>query len=223
MKSDTVLFDINETVLNLSSLKPKFEMAFGEKGVTSLWFSMLLQNSQVFALTKAPAHFAALAAIMIDSLAAQRNININQKTKEDLLDSFANLKPWPDVAPALALLRNAGFRTVAFSNSSQDLITRQIQNSGLGDLFDRVLSVEASKSFKPDQVVYLDAALALDRTVENLRLIACHDWDTHGALSAGLKAAYINRSNAPYHPLFLKADIMGDNMEEIAKRIILAN
>ncbi|WP_206683193.1 hypothetical protein [Neptunicella marina] len=56
--------------------------------------------------------------------------------------------------------------------------------------------------------------------MENLRLVATHDWDTHGALTAGLKAAFINRSGAPYHPLYLKPDIQSTSMHGIVDQII---
>jgi len=35
MPRDTILFDINETVLDLSSLKPRFKAAFGNEAVTA--------------------------------------------------------------------------------------------------------------------------------------------------------------------------------------------
>ena len=38
--------------------------------------------------------------------------------------------------------------------------------------------------------------------------------------SAGLKAAYIDRTGAPYNPLFLKPDVIGSTMDEIAEQII---
>ena len=40
MPRDTILFDINETILDLTSLRPKFKVAFGDESVTSTWFSM---------------------------------------------------------------------------------------------------------------------------------------------------------------------------------------
>ena len=55
---------------------------------------------------------------------------------------------------------------------------------------------------------------------DHLRLVATHDWDTHGALSVGLNAAYIDRTNTPYHPLYLKPAIQSNTMEGIADKII---
>ena len=53
--------------------------------------------------------------------------------------------------------------------------------------------------------------------VGDLRLIATHDWDTHGAMVAGMHAAYIDRSGAPYHPLFRRPEIQATTMGDVVE------
>ena len=220
MSRDTVLFDINETVLDLASLKPAFEAAFQDSGVLVTWFAMLLQTSTVCALTGVQTGFANLAGITLDALAARRGIVLSDDKRADLLKGFGGLKPHPDIKPALARLRAAGYRTVAFSYSSLDLVTNQITNAGLRDAFDDVVSVEKTGSFKPDPKVYRFVADHLERPLPDLRLVATHDWDTHGAMSVGLQAAYIDRTGAPYHPLYRKPDVIGTDMTDVVEQII---
>jgi 2-haloacid dehalogenase len=143
-----------------------------------------------------------------------------EKFINQTLEKMATLQAHKDVIPALQILKENGFKTVAFSNSSSKLIQNQIKNSGLDTYFDEIISVESTGSFKPHEKVYRFAAVKLAEPIENLRLIACHDWDTHGALSAGMKAAYLNRSQTAYNPLYQKTDIKGDTMIEIAERIV---
>jgi len=220
MSRDTLLFDINETVLDLSSLKPKFNDAVGSESVTATWFSMLLHTSTVCALTGTRTDFATLAGTMLDAIAARIGVELAEATRADILSSFASLPAHADIKPALARLRSAGYRTVAFTNSSLHLVTTQIRNAGLSEHFDDIVSVETTGSFKPDPRVYRFVAEHLNRSVEDLRLIATHDWDTHGALSAGMHAAYIDRSGAPYHPLYRQPDVLATNMDDVAELII---
>ncbi len=220
MPRDTVLFDINETVLDLSSLRPGFEAAFGDAAAASTWFAMLLHSSTVCALTGVGTGFADLAAATLDALAARRGAAVSPDQKDGILAGFASLAPHADVKPGLARLRAGGYRTVAFSNSSRKLVASQIANAGLEDHFDEVLSVEETGSFKPDAKVYRFGAERLGRYIEDLRLVATHDWDTHGAMSAGMRAAYIDRSGAPYHPLYLRPGVYASDMGEVAERII---
>ena len=220
MKCKIILFDINETVLNLSILKPKFKIAFGDDSVTATWFSMLLHSSTVCIITDVKTDFLTLAGTMLESIATRMGITLSETMRDDILDTFANLPPHNDIKPALHQLQSAGFRTVAFSNSSLNLISTQIKNAGLTEYFNDIISVEKIGSFKPDPDAYKFAAKQLNQPLASLRLVATHDWDTHGALSVGMKAAYIERLANIYHPLYLQPDICAATMEEIAKKII---
>ena len=220
MAKDTILFDINETVLDLSSLKPKFEAAFGDQSVTATWFSMLLHTSTVCALTGTRTDFATLASAMLDTLAARNGVELGRDIHSGILSGFASLPAHSDMTSALTRLRSAGYRTVAFTNSSRGLVTTQINNAGLNDYFDDIVSVEQTGSFKPDPRVYAFVAEQMNRPPQDLRLVAAHDWDTHGALSAGMQAVYVDRSGAPYHPLYRQPDIVARSMDEVAEQII---
>ncbi|WP_026972736.1 haloacid dehalogenase type II [Aliagarivorans marinus] len=220
MANATVLFDINETVLDLSSLKPLFMQVFGNQSALPLWFSRLLHTSTVCVVTKLPSQFAELAAIALDAEAQRWQVSLSPERRQQILAGFAALKPHPDVEPALKSLRASGLRTVAFSNSSLALITTQINQAGLSEHFDRIISVEGFNSFKPDPQVYQRVAEELGAPIAELRLVACHDWDSHGALNAGMQAAYLDRSGQHYHPLYRQPDIMATSMSEIADLII---
>jgi len=220
MKRKIILFDINETILELSALKPKFKAAFADENVINIWFSQLLHSSTVCITTNVKSDFSTLAVTMLESIAASRGVVLSKEARDDILQTFANLPPHTDVNKSLAKLKSAGFYIVAFSNSSIKLISAQVANSGLTKYFDEIISVEETGSFKPDPNVYKFAAKKLNRPVESLRLVATHDWDTHGALSVGMHAAYISRTGANYHPLYRQPDINATSMESIVDQII---
>jgi len=194
--------------------------AFGNEAVTATWFSMLLHTSTVCILTSVKTNFATLAGTMLDNIAVRLGITLSDAIRDDILSGFASLPPHSDIIPALIRLRSAGFRAVAFSNSSLNLISTQINNSGLTEYFDDIVSVEETGSFKPDPKVYEFVANRINRPIGELRLVATHDWDTHGALSAGMNAAYIDRSGAPYHPQYRQPDVYATSMEDIVEQII---
>jgi len=221
MHREIILFDINETVLNLSALKPKFKAVFGDENALLLWFSQLLHSSTVCIATQVNSNFSDLAGAMLEAIAVRFGVALTEETKGELLASFANLPPHADIKPALSKLRAHGFRIVAFSNSSLALISLQMTHAGLVDYFDDIVSVEETGSFKPDPKVYQFVAAKLDQPVECLRLVATHDWDTHGALSVGFNAAYIDRSGIPYHPLYRQPDIYERTMDSIVEQIIV--
>ena len=220
MKQKVILLDINETVLSLQSLRTSFAATFGHEHLTDTWFAMVLHASTVSVVTGVKTNFANLAKISLETLAARLRVNLSEQTIADILQVFASLKPHSDIVPALLKLRAAGFQIVALSNSSLGLITKQIQNSGLSDYFEDLISVEEAATFKPSREAYQLASHRLGRQACDLRLVACHDWDTHGAICAGLHAAYIDRAGAVYNPLYKKPKIYASTMHDVADLII---
>ena len=45
-----IVFDVNETLLDLQTMEPTFERVFGEKGAMRLWFANLIMYSVVLTL-----------------------------------------------------------------------------------------------------------------------------------------------------------------------------
>ncbi|QIA65119.1 haloacid dehalogenase type II [Vibrio astriarenae] len=222
MSGQTVLFDINETVLDLSVLKPKFQQYMGSDDYIATWFAMLLHSSTVCLITNTHTDFKSLGLSALESLAGRLGKRLSNQDYQDILSTFAHLPAHPDIEPALVLLREAGFRVVAFSNSSSDLLKAQLSNSGLLTHFDHIISTEQASTFKPAQVAYQFALELLQEPASSARLVAAHDWDTHGALYAGLKAAYVNRFNTTYNTHYLHPDIRGEDMLEVTRKIISA-
>ena len=220
MNQYVILFDINETVLDLKVLKPKFKHYFGDENHMDTWFSMLLHSSTVCIATEVKTDFKSLAKAALDALSGRLSIALSTDGCNDILGTLANLPAHADIKLALTDLRKANFKLVAFSNSSLALLSSQLKNATLYEYFDDVISVESAGTFKPSEKAYKFAVNKLDVPASHVRLVATHDWDTHGALSAGINAAYIDRLGATYNPLYKKPNIIGNSMGEIAQKII---
>jgi 2-haloacid dehalogenase len=99
---------------------------------------------------------------------------------------------------------------------------RQLERGGIIDLFERRFSVDQSvKRHKPAQDAYHWAASELGAEPGGICLIACHVWDTIGALAAGWQAGLILRTgNAPLpagpQPTYIGADldVIADQLTE---------
>ncbi|HIF9104580.1 TPA: haloacid dehalogenase type II [Photobacterium damselae] len=220
MNKDIIIFDINETILNLESLHKIFVDIFDNNLMLSQWFSKLLHTSAVCAITKVETDFFTLASITLDNMFDDNQLELSKFDKKEFLNEFTRLQPYSDVIPALKYLKENGFKLIALSNSSSKLINDQLNNSGVIGFFDDIISAEEVTTFKPDPQVYKYAAKRLGVSLNRLRLVATHDWDTHGALSVGMKAAYLSRNDKKYTSVFKKVDIKGSDMMEIAYKIV---
>jgi 2-haloacid dehalogenase len=95
-----------------------------------------------------------------------------------------------------------------------------MENSGLRDYFEQVLSADNVKRLKPAPEPYRMAAESLGVEVEGVRLVAAHAWDVAGALRAGCAAAFVARPGMVLDPLVEPPDVVGADLREVADRIL---
>jgi|SRR3989304_362771 len=215
-----ILFDVNETLLDLSSLQPHFQRVFGDPAIMQQWFALLLHSSLVTTLTAAYVDFGSLAGAALDMVANRRGISLAEGDRQAVLTAVHHLPPHPDVPHSLQRLRAAGLRLATLTNSSQPMVTAQMANSGLSDYFEMLLSVDEVRAFKPAPEPYRMAASKLGVDADQVRLVAAHDWDVFGALRAGCRGAYIARQGRMYHPFYEKPDVMGPDLNKVTDRIL---
>lgn len=218
-----IVFDVNETLLDLKALDPKFEEIFGSASVRTTWFGQVLRNSLVATITGRYDDFGKIAGAALDMTAQMHNVTLSDEDRTAIMGSIRSLPPHADVIPGLKKLTSAGFRLFTLTNSPPQVVEAQLQNAGISAYFEKSFSVDAVRRFKPAAEVYQMTAGELDVPLEQLRLVAAHDWDVDGALHAGCSAAFIARPGKVLNPLMPKPDIVGRDMVEIAEKIIIAD
>lgn len=218
-----IVFDVNETLLDLTALDPHFERVFGSASVRTSWFATVLRNSLVSTVTGLYDDFGKIAGASLDMTAQQHNIDLNEDDRATIMGTIRSLPAHPDVAPGLDKLKEAGFRLFTLTNSPPLVVEAQLQNAKLTDYFENSFSVDAVKTFKPAAEVYQMAAKELSVPIEEIRLVAAHDWDVVGALNAGCAAAFIARPGKVLNPLLPKPDIVGKDLVDVAEKIIQAD
>lgn len=217
-KPKVLFFDINETILNLASLKTEMNSLFGQN-VFDLWFTKLLHESLVLTVTEMFESFSWIAANALKQVSAITGISINDEVFVKLIDSLSSLPPYPDVTDALEMLRRKGYVTVALSNSSKPLLEKQLENARIDSLFNEQISVELLHKYKPHKRVYQEAARLLNAKEEECMLVAAHDWDVFGALCSGLRATFIKREQQKLYSLSLKPELELEDLLSLAKKL----
>lgn len=188
-----ILFDVNETLLDLSALRPQFEEIFGPEPPMGEWFARMLHGSLVANHTGRYRPFGLIGAEALMVVATKRSIELASDTAVRVVESMRRLPAHPDVAPALASLASAGFRMATLTNGSSDAVVEQLSSSGLEGFFEQTISVDAVRRFKPAPETYLHAAVVLNANLDDLLLVAAHDWDIVGARSVGISGAFLAR------------------------------
>jgi len=215
-----IVFDVNETLLDLETMGPTFERIFGEKSAMRLWFANLILYSAALTVAGCYVPFTDIGAAVMKMLADTRGIKIDEKDKGELTERFSTMPPYPEVPAALRKLHDAGFRLFTLTDNLLEVQTRQLARGGIVDLFERRFSADGVKHHKPSRQAYAYVEKELGVEPSQLCLVACHTWDTLGAAAAGWGAALIRRVGNDVLGVGPQPQIVGDDLDDVANQLI---
>lgn len=216
-----IVFDVNETLLDLEAIRPVFDRIFNDPAAMRLWFAGLITYSEALTLAGVYVPFTDIGGAVLRMLAATRGITISDADSAELTDRFATMPPHPEVPAALRRLRDHGFRLFTLTDNTLEISGRQLERAGVIDVFERRFSVdETVRRHKPAPEAYHSVAAALAVDPGDICLIASHVWDTIGAGAVGWQAALILREgNAPLD-VGPQPDYIGKDLDAIADQLI---
>jgi 2-haloacid dehalogenase len=215
-----IVFDVNETLLDLEAIRPVFDRVFNDPAAMRLWFANLITYSEALTLAGVYVPFTDIGGAVLRMLAATREATVSDADAAELTDRFATMPPHPEVPAALRRLHDHGFRLFTLTDNTLAISGRQLARAGVIDLFERRFSVdETVKCHKPAQEAYHSVAAALELEPSGICLIASHVWDTIGAAAAGWQTALILRpGNAPLD-VGPQPDYLGEDLDAIADQL----
>ena len=220
MAPSTIVFDLNETLLDLSALDPTFQQLFGAAEVCKLWFRQVLELFLTATVIDAYRPFKELTDAALEMVARQRGVQLADADRERVRAAMRTLPLHPDVRPSLERLKAAGLTLATLTNSGEQAARQHLEHNGVTDLFDAVLSVDAVERYKPAREAYEYAAKQLGVKLRDIRLVAAHSWDVAGAMKAGCAAAFVARPEKVLDPTGTQPDIVGGDLADVADRIL---
>jgi 2-haloacid dehalogenase len=215
-----IVFDVNETLLDLQTMEPIFERIFGDKKDMRLWFANLVMYSLVLTLAGRYVPFTDIGSAVIKMMADAQGIGIDDADRQDLKEKFSTMPPYSEVPAALRRLRAAGFRLFTLTNNLVEVQSRQLEQGGIADLFERCFSIDSVKLYKPSRQSYAHVEKELGVAPSQLCLVACHTWDTLGAVAAGWEAALVRRPGNDVLAVGPQPQIVGDDLSDVADQLI---
>lgn len=217
-----LFFDVNETLLDLTAMKESVGKVLGNRpDLLPLWFTTMLQYSLVTTVGRQYNDFGIIGAAALQMVAANHGISITEtQAKEAILGPLRSIPAHPEVKQALQSLKDAGYKLVSFTNSSNKGVETQFKNAGLTEYFEQRLSIEDMGKFKPHADAYDWAARKMGVQPNECMLVAAHGWDIAGALWANWRGAFISRPGAQLYPLAALPELSESNLKNIADKLI---
>ena len=215
-----IVFDVNETLSDMSPLAQRFTDVGAPAHLAKLWFATLLRDG--FALTVAGASrpFAELGKAALH--AVLRGVDLDRDTDaavDHVMGGFAELPVHPDVPDGIRALRASGRRLVTLTNGSTQVSDRLLTAAGVRDAFEALLSVEDAGAWKPARAAYEYAARRCGTELSDMLLVAVHPWDVDGAARAGMATAWIDRAGSPYPACFTPPTHVAAGLTDLARQL----
>lgn len=219
-KPRLLIFDVNETLLDLKPMKVAINHALANEHAFDLWFSSLLHYSLVETISGKYQDFGKIGAATLKMTAEKFDKQISESKIKDVLGLIKKLPPHPDVIQGLTLLKNNGIKMVALTNGTLEVVKAQLEYAEIDHFFDEIFSVESLKCYKPHLATYTHVVKEMKASPIYSMLIAAHGWDIMGAQRAGLMTGFVSRPGKYPYPLAEEADISGSNILSIAKALV---
>lgn len=214
-----IIFDVNETLLDLTPLKVSVgKVLGGREDLLPLWFSTMLHYSLVETLTGEYRSFGEIGTAALMMVAETQGIELEyEDAKAAIVTPLRSLPPHPDVVAGLKALSDSGFRIVSLTNSSALGVETQFKNAGLTDQFEKRYSVDGVKKFKPHPDTYRMVLKDLGIKPEEALMVAAHAWDLAGAKSVGLQTAFVARPGKTLYPNVARPDYVVKDLAELSR------
>lgn len=215
-RPDVIVFDVVHTLASLDEVGRRLAAAGLPGHTLGAWFSRLIRDGMALTLAGGYRPFAEVAA---SALATETGGRLDPDQVEDIVAGFGALTPQPDAVAAVEAATGSGMRVFALTNGNAESTAGFLDRAGIGDAFERVLSIDQASAWKPDPAVYRLAVDAAGLPPEQLALVAVHAWDVHGAHRAGLTTGWCSRFEQTFGPAFDTADVVADTLDGVVREL----
>lgn len=200
------VFDAYGTLYDVQSVSRVIDAAFPEHGeyITQVWRLKQLEYSWLRSLMGRYEDFLTVSRESLSYTLGTLGLAADDTLLGRLVDAYDNLSPYPEAKEALAGLKD--YRRAILSNGSPGMLDALVRNTGLDFYLDAVISVDASKVFKPDPRAYELVQARLGVRPEEVVFVSSNGFDVAGARSFGFKVARIERLTSAS----LRAELLGD-------------
>ncbi len=193
MKTKAVVFDAYGTLFDVNSAAEKCKDKIGVKWeiFANFWRTTQLEYTWLRSLMKRHKNFWDITEDSLDK--SMKVFNINKNMKNELLNLYKILSPYPEVKEVLEDLKKKNFKLAILSNGTPDLLNELVESNKLNNLFDDLFSIEEVKIYKPDPRVYELPIKKYKIKSDEITFLSANTWDVSGGGNFGYNSIWVNR------------------------------
>ena len=201
MKPRTIVFDAYGTLFDVNSAAEKCKNKLGNKweSFANFWRTTQLEYTWLRSLMKKHKNFWQITEDSLDK--SMKVFNIDNNLKNELLNLYKILSPYPEVKKVLKNLKERKFKLAILSNGTPELLNDLVKNNDLNNLFDDLFSIEEVKIYKPDSKVYDLPIKKYNIKPNEIVFLSANTWDVSGGGNYGYNSIWVNRNKSHFDNL----------------------
>ena len=213
MNSKAIVFDAYGTLFDVNSAAEKCKHKIGDKweAFANFWRTTQLEYTWLRSLMNRHKDFWQITEDSLDK--SMKVFNIDKSMKNELLNLYKVLSPYPEVKEVLENLKKKKFKLAILSNGTPDLLNELVNKNNLDTIFDDLFSIEEVKIFKPDSKVYDLPAKRYNVQPSEIVFLSANTWDVSGGGNYGYNSVWVNRNNSHFDNLDYKPKIEIKNLK----------
>ena len=201
MNTKALVFDAYGTLFDVNSAANKCKDKIGEdwENFANFWRTTQLEYTWLRSLMGRHRDFWKITE---DSLEKSMQVfGVDKKMKNELLNLYKVLSPYPEVKNVLESLKEQNFKLAILSNGTPALLNELVTSNNLNNLFDDLFSVEEVKVYKPHSRVYEIPLKKYNVQANEITFLSANTWDVSGGGNYGYNSIWVNRNKSEFDVL----------------------
>ena len=196
-----IVFDAYGTLFDVNSAAEKCKDKLGDKweGFANFWRTTQLEYTWLRSLMKRHKDFWKITEDSLDK--SMKVFNIDNNMKNELLNLYRVLSPYPEVKEVLNSLKKKNYKLAILSNGTPSLLRELVKSNSLEDLFDDLFSVESVGVYKPDSRIYDLPVKKYKVKAKEIAFLSANTFDVSGSGNYGYNSVWVNRNNGTFDNL----------------------
>ena len=210
-----IVFDAYGTLFDVNSAAEKCKDKIGDKweGFANYWRTTQLEYTWLRSLMKRHKDFWHVTEESLDK--SMKAFKINNSMKNELLNLYKVLSPYPEVKEVLKSLKAKEYKISILSNGTPSLLNELVKSNSLDNVFNDIFSIEEVGIYKPDAKVYNMPIKKYQVKNEEIAFLSANTWDVSGGGNYGYNAIWVNRNNNIFDNLDYKPKNEINNLTQL--------
>jgi len=210
-----IVFDAYGTLFDVNSAAEKCKGKIGNKweSFSNFWRTTQLEYTWLRSLMKRHKNFWQVTEDSLDK--SMKTFKIDSSMKNELLNLYKVLSPYPEVKEVLKTLKEKEYRLAVLSNGTPALLNELVKSNDLEYIFDDLFSVEEVRIYKPDSKVYDMPIKKYQIKPDEVAFLSANTWDVSGGGNYGYNAIWVNRNNNIFDNLDYKPKNEINNLTQL--------